>query len=229
MAESRGDRSARRFAGDRSGAARSADRGAAPEAPAAGVRVGGLGRREAPRPAAVRSRPADQRASSRARIGQLYEELAARGLVFRPHFWLSDEWFTPDGVPGIAIPFYLAHPRLARLELHQMLEVEGGTHEWCMKILRHEAGHAIENAYRLRRRTTPARALRPHARALSRVLRAAALQQELRHPPRRLVRAEPPRRGLRRDLRGLARPRLASGASATTTGRRCRSSSTWTS
>ncbi|MBP1644230.1 MAG: uncharacterized protein H6Q03_2899, partial [Acidobacteria bacterium] len=80
------------------------------------------------------------------RVGQLGEELAARGLVFRPHVWLSDEWFTPDGVPGIAVPFYLAHPRLARLEMHQMLEVEGGTPAWCMKILRHEAGHAIENA-----------------------------------------------------------------------------------
>ena len=28
-----------------------------------------------------------------------------------------------------------------------MLEVEGGTREWCLRILRHEAGHAIENAY----------------------------------------------------------------------------------
>ena len=33
-----------------------------------------------------------------------------------------------------------------------MLEIEGGTREWCMMILRHEAGHAIENAYRLRQR-----------------------------------------------------------------------------
>ena len=86
------------------------------------------------------------------RVVQLDSELAARGLEFRPHCWLSDEWFTPDGVPGIAIPFYLAHPRLARLELHQMFEVEGGTQEWCMKILRHEVGHAIENAFHLRRR-----------------------------------------------------------------------------
>jgi hypothetical protein len=86
------------------------------------------------------------------RIGQLHAELAARGLTFRPHFWLSDEWFTPDGMTGVAIPFYLAHPRLARLEETQMLEVEGGTPEWCMKILRHEAGHAIDNAYRLQRR-----------------------------------------------------------------------------
>ena len=86
------------------------------------------------------------------RLAELFRELEARGLRFRPHYWLSDEWFCPDGVPGIAIPFYLAHPRLARLEQSQMLEVEGGTREWCLKILRHETGHAIENAYRLRRR-----------------------------------------------------------------------------
>jgi hypothetical protein len=85
-------------------------------------------------------------------IKQLAQELEARQLRFRPYFWLSDEWFTPDGIPGIALPFYLAHPRLAKLELHQMLEVEGGTRDWCMRILRHEAGHAIENAYFLRRR-----------------------------------------------------------------------------
>jgi len=87
------------------------------------------------------------------RIRQLYRELAERGIVhFRPFFWLSDDWYTPDGVPGVAIPFYMAHPRLARLEFAQMLEVEGGTPEWCMRILRHETGHALDNAYRLRRR-----------------------------------------------------------------------------
>ena len=86
------------------------------------------------------------------RLAELFRELEARGLRFRPHFWLSDEWFCPDGVPGMAIPFYLAHARLARLEQSQMLEVEGGTREWCLKILRHETGHAIENAYHLRRR-----------------------------------------------------------------------------
>jgi hypothetical protein len=87
-----------------------------------------------------------------ARINELNDELAQRKVVFRPHFWLSDEWFTPDGVGGIAIPFYLAHPRLEKLEESQMLEVEGGDHEWCMKILRHEAGHAIDNAFHLQRR-----------------------------------------------------------------------------
>jgi hypothetical protein len=85
------------------------------------------------------------------RLQQLDAELQARGLIFRPHSWLSDEWFTPDGVTGIALPFYLAHPRLMKLEEAQMLEVEGGNPDWCMRILRHEAGHAIDNAYRLRK------------------------------------------------------------------------------
>ena len=86
------------------------------------------------------------------RVAQLRDELGARGLQAALHVYLSDEWFTPDGASSIAIPFYLAHPRLAALEEAQMLEVEGGEHEWCMRILRHEAGHAIDNAYRLRRR-----------------------------------------------------------------------------
>jgi len=88
------------------------------------------------------------------RIAQIGAELDGRTLIFRPHYWLSDEWFTPDDVPGIAMPFYLAHPRLARLELAQMLEVEGGDAESCLRIMRHEVGHAIDNAYRLRRRPT---------------------------------------------------------------------------
>jgi hypothetical protein len=87
-----------------------------------------------------------------AAIAELHAEADARNLAFKPHYWLSDEWFTPDGVSGIAIPFYLAHPRLEQLEERQMLEVEGGTHDWCVKILRHEYGHAIDNAYKLQRR-----------------------------------------------------------------------------
>jgi hypothetical protein len=89
-----------------------------------------------------------------ARIAVINKELGARGLKFRPRYWLSDEWFTPDGVPGVAIPFYLAHPRLAKLELAQMLEVEGGDELGCLRILRHEVGHALDNAYNLRRRPT---------------------------------------------------------------------------
>ena len=86
------------------------------------------------------------------RIEQLHDELVRAGLRFRPHVWLSTEWFTPDGNPGIAMPFYLAHPRLIRLERKMMLEVDGGTKVSCQRILRHEAGHAINNAYRLHHR-----------------------------------------------------------------------------
>jgi hypothetical protein len=85
-------------------------------------------------------------------IERLYEELKERELRFKPHIWLSNEWFTPDGVPGFAVPFYLAHPRLMKLERKQMLEVEGGSNSECMRILRHEAGHAISNAFLLHRR-----------------------------------------------------------------------------
>jgi len=86
------------------------------------------------------------------RVDQLKRELDGRGLNFPLHFYLSDEWFTPDGQASMAVPFYLAHPRLERLEKAQMLAVEGGEHEWCMRILRHEAGHVIDNAYKLRLR-----------------------------------------------------------------------------
>ncbi|MBI3665447.1 MAG: putative zinc-binding metallopeptidase [Acidobacteria bacterium] len=82
-----------------------------------------------------------------ARVAQFYEELGARGLTLWPVCYLGDEWFSPAGVPAIAIPFYLAHPRLKALELRQMLEVEGGTGEWCLQLLRHECGHAIDHAY----------------------------------------------------------------------------------
>ncbi|MGO9933790.1 MAG: putative zinc-binding metallopeptidase [Steroidobacteraceae bacterium] len=85
-------------------------------------------------------------------IERLYRELTLRGIRFRPHFWLAQEWFSPDGIPGIAIPFYLAHKRLMRIERRFMREVEGGNRNWLMRILRHEAGHAMDSAYRLRRR-----------------------------------------------------------------------------
>jgi hypothetical protein len=86
------------------------------------------------------------------RIGRVLNELAQRDLRFNPHFWLSDEWFSPVGVPGVALPFYLAHPKLTYLERSQMLEAEGATTESCMRLLRHELGHAIQYAFNLHRR-----------------------------------------------------------------------------
>jgi Putative zinc-binding metallo-peptidase len=85
-------------------------------------------------------------------LGNLHGELEERGIRLRPHAWISNEWFSPDNTAGIAIPFYLAHPRLMKLEKKMMLDVEGGTWSECMAILRHEAGHTIQHAYQLQRR-----------------------------------------------------------------------------
>ena len=87
------------------------------------------------------------------RVEQLYAELDDRGIGFHPPCYLANEWLCPDRVPMIGVPFYLVHPRLKQLEQDMMLEVEGGTESSCMKLLRHEAGHAINYAYRLFART----------------------------------------------------------------------------
>jgi hypothetical protein len=86
------------------------------------------------------------------RIARLCRELKTRRIAFRPHVWISEEWFTPDGVGGFAIPFYIVHPRLIKLERNQMLQVEGESENECMRILRHETGHAMDNAFRLHAR-----------------------------------------------------------------------------
>jgi hypothetical protein len=85
-------------------------------------------------------------------VRRLYTELERKNINFRPHVWLAEEWFSPDGIPGFAIPFYLVHPRLKRLERRFMHEVEGGNSKWLMRILRHETGHAVDTAFGLRRR-----------------------------------------------------------------------------
>src|SRR2546430_542802 len=85
-------------------------------------------------------------------IRQLYDELSARGLGFHPPCHIGDEWFVPIGIPAIFVPFFLVHDRLRALERTMMLEVEGGTKEWFMKLMRHEAGHAYTYAYQLTRK-----------------------------------------------------------------------------
>ncbi len=84
-------------------------------------------------------------------FNQVIAELESKNIPFRPHFWCSDEWFCPDGIAGIAIPFYLYHPVLKRLERRLMGSVEGETKREFQKLLRHEIGHAMDNAYGLRR------------------------------------------------------------------------------
>ncbi len=85
-------------------------------------------------------------------IGKLHEELAAKGLGFMPPCHVGDEWFVPVGIPAIFVPFFLVHDRLRKLEATIMLEVEGDSPEWFMRLIRHEAAHAYAYAYQLFRK-----------------------------------------------------------------------------
>ena len=138
-------------------------------------------------------------------IRQLYDELSAKGLVFHPPCHIGDEWFVPVGIPAIFVPFFLVHDRLRALERTMMLEVEGGTPEWFMKLMRHEAGHAYMYAYQLTRQEKMEAMFRANiARGNAGHLPATPVQPQLRRSSRGLVCAESSGRGFRRDLCGLA-------------------------
>jgi hypothetical protein len=85
-------------------------------------------------------------------VQQLYSELESKGLTFKPHIFFGDEWFSPEGMNAIAVPFYLANAKLRHLEKSLMLDVEGGNQEWFMKLIRHEAGHCFDHCYRFSKR-----------------------------------------------------------------------------
>lgn len=80
-------------------------------------------------------------------VHQLYRELDQKGLrKFRPLVYLSDEWGCPSEEPVIGIPFYLADPKLQKLE-REMNDLEDSRQ--IMMYMRHEAGHAFNYAYEL--------------------------------------------------------------------------------
>jgi len=83
-------------------------------------------------------------------VRRLHRELEAKGFRFKPTVYLTDSWGCPDRSPVIGIPFYLADGRLARIEEEQTGEIEDDKR--IMALLRHEAGHAVNYAYRLWRR-----------------------------------------------------------------------------
>lgn len=81
----------------------------------------------------------------------LKDELLAHGVRFDFHLWVSDDWFCPDGVPGFALPFYLFNSNLMSIEKYEIGIVEGRTEKQILKLMRHELGHCIDNAFRLRK------------------------------------------------------------------------------
>ena len=110
----------------------------------------------------------------------------------------------------------------------QMLEVEGGDPESCLRILRHEAGHAIDNAYQLRRRPTRRRLFgnpaTPSIPSTTRRSRTARASSSISITGTR--RAIPTKTSPRRSRCGSIRSRC--GRRATPAGRRSASSNTWT-
>jgi hypothetical protein len=86
-------------------------------------------------------------------IEQLHDELKNKNLNhLKIETYFGDEWFCPSGTTAIAIPFWLADDRLKTIELKIMGFVEGGSDDEFMRLLRHEAGHCVDHAYRLSRR-----------------------------------------------------------------------------
>ena len=84
-------------------------------------------------------------------INDIYFELNSKLINFLPHIWISNDWFSPDGVAGFAIPFYLLLPHLISLEKKHIGFVEGETTHSFKKLLRHETAHALDNAFHLRK------------------------------------------------------------------------------
>jgi len=113
-------------------------------------------------------------------VNQLYDELAAKGLAFRPPVYLSDQWGCPDGVPIIGVPFYLADARLSRIEEDYSQAVESEAES--MRYLRHEAGHAFNYAYRFYDRADWRKIFGPYSRPYRDRYRADPFSREfVRH------------------------------------------------
>jgi hypothetical protein len=111
---------------------------------------------------------------------RLYDELRERGIAFRPPVYLSDQWGCPDGTPLIGVPFYLADPRLERIEAEESGSVESD--DEAMRYLRHEAGHAINYAFHLHERDEFPRLFGDYARPYDEHYAADPLSREhVRH------------------------------------------------
>jgi hypothetical protein len=85
-------------------------------------------------------------------IKVLHSLLSQKSIIWKPHVWPSTEWFSPDGSGGFAIPFTLYHPKLIELEKKIIGYCEGEDKQEFLKLISHESGHAIDNAFRLRRK-----------------------------------------------------------------------------
>jgi hypothetical protein len=102
-------------------------------------------------------------------VQRLYRELEAKKIRFRPKVYLTDGWGCPDRTPVIGVPFYLTDRRLTTLEEEQSGDIEDARS--IMMLLRHEAGHSVNYAYRLWRRPSWVEIFGPFSRPYRDVFR----------------------------------------------------------
>ncbi len=77
-------------------------------------------------------------------------ELYSKDINFELDYYVSTEWFVADNSTSLAIPFYLLNEELINLESENMYsEFEERSDIEILKIIRHEVGHAIDNAFKL--------------------------------------------------------------------------------
>jgi hypothetical protein len=113
-------------------------------------------------------------------VAQLYAELAAKAIAFRPAVYLSDQWGCPDGTPLIGVPFYLVDARLERIEAEMSSSIEDDAE--AMRYMRHECGHAINYAFKLYEREGWAEVFGPYFRPYRERYRADPFSREfVRH------------------------------------------------
>jgi hypothetical protein len=83
-------------------------------------------------------------------VAEFEDEIRRAGLRrLKPQFYLSTEWGVPFNTIAIAIPFYLAHPKLTSLHAERSGFVEGVSRRDVLRYLRHEMGHVVNYGYRL--------------------------------------------------------------------------------
>lgn len=96
------------------------------------------------------------------RVQKVLKELSAVLPHFQPYLFIGDEWFSPEGIAAVSIPFFLLHPRLRALTRRTVLECEGEDEADFAKFFRHELGHAFDHAFKLSKRRSWERVFGPH-------------------------------------------------------------------
>ena len=135
-------------------------------------------------------------------VEQLYAELDARSIAFRPA-GLSER---PVGLSRRhAADRRAVLPGRRSTRANRGRDAGGVENDAeAMRYMRHECGHAVNYAFELYERPEWRTHIRPFSTSVSRTLSRRSVFARVRAPHPRLVRAEASRRRLRRDVRGVA-------------------------